>query len=283
MGSTFRGGLGEHLSTSVCQGLNCPYCHNAPCLFRHVYVPRPAKRGHSQPPKPVIIVPPFFARKIELPSGGTLPLDVIMVGGYTRSFLQLVLGMIAFGQAGIGPDRHYGRNRFEVVNVKCLESDGYVMKNSKVYASEFASKSLKDVEPLSGKEALLNFRTPFTGPYIPTTVKDIIRLIRHRLILFVNEYGTAETIPSIDEDGTATLREAHRHILNRRSSRSAKIFFYGWTGSISIDLSGLSDDARWILACAPILGMGPDSAFGAGFVDVLRPVKPATEPKHHQP
>lgn len=272
MGSTFRGALGQHLSRSVCLGLNCPYCRNAPCLFKDVYLPRPAKRGHAQPPKPVIIVPPFFARKVELPAGGRLNIDIVIVGGYTKSFLQLLLGMIAFGQAGIGPDRHYEGNRFEVVNIKCLESGGYVMENTKINSDRFASRDIKDVEPLAGNEVILSFRTPFTGPFMPSKVKHLIRLIRHRLILFVNEYGTSEFLPDLDVEGEANLREVYSHTLRRRSSRSGKDFFSGWTGSISIALPGLPEEARWLLATAPILGMGPDSAFGAGFVDILTPL-----------
>ncbi|MCL5319161.1 MAG: hypothetical protein M1503_13025 [Thaumarchaeota archaeon] len=196
-----------------------------------------------------------------------------MVGGYTKSFLQLVLGMMAFGQSGIGSERHYGRNRFEVMDVKCLESGRYVLQDSKIDSGGFASRDLKDVAPLSGSEVLLHFKTPFTGPFLPSTVKDVIRLIRHRLILFVNEYGTGETIPNGDIDGKIIPREVHRYTLNRRSSRSEKEFFNGWTGSILIDISDLSEEARWLLACASIIGMGPDSSFGAGFIDILKPVE----------
>lgn len=272
MGSTFRGGLGLHLSSSVCLGLNCPYCKDAPCLFRDVYLPRAAKRGHAQPPKPVIIVPPFFARKVELPAGGNLSVDIILIGEYTKSFLQLLLGMIAFGQSGIGPDRHYGGNRFDVTNVKCLESGGYVMENSKINSDKFASRDIKDVQPLIDNEVVLRFRTPFTGPFMPTRMKDVIRLIRHRLILFVNEYGTGEFIPDINVEGEANLLEVYHHSLRRRSSRSKKDFFSGWTGSILLTLAGLPEEARWLLATASILGMGPDSAFGAGFIDILKPL-----------
>ncbi|MGQ9719404.1 MAG: hypothetical protein ACUVWK_06185 [Nitrososphaerales archaeon] len=263
--------MGQHLSRSVCLGLNCPYCRDAPCLFREVYVPRPSKRGHAQPPKPVIIVPPFFAKKIDLPAGGRIEVDVVVFGGYTRSFLQLLLGMIAFGQSGIGPDRHYGGNRFEVASVKCLESGGYVLQNSNIYSDSFATKDVKDLEPLSGGEVVMSFKTPFTGAYIPLTLRDIARLIRHRLILFVNEYGSGEDIPSIDVEGNITIKEVHRHVLQRRSIRSDKDFFHGWTGAISIEMSRLSEKARWLFSCASIVGMGPDSAFGSGFVEITQP------------
>lgn len=275
MGSTFRGSLGQHLSRSVCMGSNCPYCRGSPCLFRDVYMPRPAKRGHAQPPKPVILVPPFFGRMTDLPAGGILSLEVVIFGEYVKSFLQLILGMTAFGQAGIGPERHYGGNRFEVESVKCLESGGYVLQDSKIDSSKFAARDIKDLEPLDGDEAVISFKTPFTGPYPPPTVQDILRLTHHRLILFVNEYGTGERIPAAEEDnnGNAILREAHRHTLKRRSSRSEKEFFHGWTGSISINTSRLTERSRWLLKCASIIGMGPDSSFGAGFVDILKPIE----------
>lgn len=272
MGSTFRGGIGQHLSSSVCLGLNCPYCKGAPCLFRDVYLPRRAKRGHAQPSKPVIIIPPFFARKIDLPAGGKLSVDVIMLGVYTKTFLQLLLGMIAFGQGGIGPDRHYGGNRFEVISVKCLESGRYVMKDGMINSDNFMTKDIKDIPPLGGNQIILSFKTPFTGPFMPTTTKSIIRLIRHRLILMVNEYGTGEFIPDVDATGEIEVREVRRHKLRRRSSRSEKEFFTGWTGSFSMTLSSFNEKARWFLAVASMLGMGPDSAFGAGFVDLLYPL-----------
>ncbi len=243
-------------------------------------MPRPSKRGHAQPPKPVIIVPPFFARRIDLPAGGRIGVDTIIFGGYTRSFLQLVLGMIAFGQSGIGPDRHYRGNRFEVASVRCLESGGYVLQNSKIYSDSFATKDVKDLEPLPGGEVAMSFKTPFTGAYMPPTLQDIVRLIRHRLILFVNEYGSGEDIPSVDAEGRITTREAHRHILQRRSIRSDKDFFHGWTGSISIDMSKLSEKARWLFSCASILGLGPDSAFGSGFVEISPSNASRTEMTH---
>jgi hypothetical protein len=240
-------------------------------------MPRPSKRGHAQPPKPVIIVPPFFERSVDLPAGGRIEVDVIIFGGYARSFLQLLLGMIAFGQSGIGPDRHYGGNRFEVASVKCLELGGYVLQKSKIYSDSFATRDVKDLEPLSDGEVIMNFKTPFTGAYVPLTLRDIIRLIRHRLILFVNEYGSGEDIPSVDAEGSITIREMYRHILSRRSIRSDKAFFHGWTGSILIDLSGLSEKTRWLFSCASILGMGPDSAFGLGFVEISQSNASRTE------
>lgn len=207
-----------------------------------------------------------------------MDVDIIILGDYTRSFLQLVLGIIAFGQSGIGPDRHYGGNRFGVASVKCLESGGYVLQNSKIYSDLFATGDIKDLEPLSGSEVVMNFKTPFTGAYVPPTIRDIIRLIRHRLILFVNEYGSGEDIPSVDAEGSITIREMRRHILQRRSIRSDKDFFHGWTGSILIDVSRLSEKARWLFSCASILGMGPDSAFGSGFVEII-PVGDLSNPK----
>jgi len=231
-------------------------------------MPRPSRRGHAQPPKPVIVVPPFFGRRIDLPVGGRIGVDVIIFGGYTRSFLQLLLGMIAFGRSGIGPDRHYGGNRFEVLSVKCLESKGYVLENSKIHSDSFATGDVKDLDPLSGDEVIINFKTPFTGAYMPPTLQDIVKLIRHRLILLVNEYGSGEDIPPVDAEGSITIRDMHRHILRRRSIRSDKDFFRGWTGSIHADISKLSERARWLFTCASIVGMGPDSAFGSGFIEL---------------
>jgi hypothetical protein len=288
MGSTFRGGLGQHLSHSVCLGQDCPYCKNAHCLFTDVYIPRPEKRGHAQPPKPVIIIPPFFGRSVELEPSGKLSVEVVMLGDYAQSFLQLVLGMISLGEAGIGPDRHYGKNCFEVTSVKCVESGGYVFKDSRINSSKFATKDIKDLEPLrdnDGKEVVLRFRTPFTGPFLPRTIGDVIRLIRNRLILLVNEYGSGETVPSVDEktdDASVKveLKEIHRHILLRKSSRSEKDRFVGWTGFLSIDdISALSLETRWLLACGSILGMGPDSSFGSGFMELLQPALPEVSPK----
>jgi hypothetical protein len=288
MGSTFRGGLGQHLSHSVCLGQDCPYCKTGHCLFADVYTPRPEKRGHAQPPKPVIIIPPFFGRSVELEPSGKLSVEVVMLGDYAQSFLQLVLGMISLGEAGIGPDRHYGKNCFEVTSVKCLESGGYVFEDSRIDSTKFATEDIKDLEPLcdkDGKEVVLRFRTPFTGPFLPRTIGDVIRLIRNRLILLVNEYGSGETVPSVDEKTDdervkVELKEIHRHILLRKSSRSEKDRFVGWTGFLSIDdISALSLETRWLLACGSFLGMGPDSSFGSGFMELLQPALPKVSPK----
>ncbi|MCL5068095.1 MAG: hypothetical protein M1368_07065 [Thaumarchaeota archaeon] len=288
MGSTFRGGLGQHLSHSVCLGQDCPYCKSANCLFADVYTPRPEKRGHAHPPKPVIIIPPFFGRSVQLKPGGQLSLEAVMLGDYVQAFLQLVLGMISLGEEGVGPDRHYGKNCFEVTSVKCLESGGYVFKDSRIDSSKFATRDIKDLEPLcdkDGKEVVLRFRTPFTGPFLPRTTGDVIQLIRNRLILLVNEYGSGETVPSVhektdDEGVQIELKEIHRHILLRKSSRSQKDRFLGWTGLLSIkDISKLSMETRRLLACGSILGMGPDSSFGSGFMELLQPALPKVSPK----
>jgi hypothetical protein len=231
-------------------------------------MPRPSRRGHAQPPKPVIIVPPFFGRRIELPVGWKIGVDIIIFGGYIRSFLQLLLGMIAFGQSGIGPDRHYNGNRFEVLNVKCLESGEYVLQNTKIYSNSLITRDVKDLKPLAGDKIVMNFKTPFTGAYMPLNLQDVIRLVRHRLIFFVNEYGSGEDIPPVDAKGNITIKEMHQHILLRRSIRSDKDFFRGWTGSIFADISKLSERARWLLSCASVVGMGPDSAFGSGFLEI---------------
>ncbi|MEM3267688.1 MAG: hypothetical protein QXR69_03255, partial [Conexivisphaerales archaeon] len=80
--------------------------------------------------------------------------------------------------------------------------------------------------------------------------------------------------------GKITIKDVHTHILRRRSLRSNKNFFTGWTGTILIDMSKFSEEARWLFSCASIIGMGPDSAFGSGFVEIF-PSNTKTEITHH--
>jgi hypothetical protein len=276
LGSTFRGGLGQHLSRSVCLEENCPYCRESYCLFSELYKPRPEKRGHTQPPKAVIIIPPFLGRSLELRPGANINIQILVLGDYVKSFFQLIFGMISFGEEGIGPDRHYGKNKFQVKRVKCLESGDYVLKDSKVDSTKFTTKDIDALEPLctEEQEVEFHFKTPFTGAFVPRTLSNIIRLTRNRLILFVNEYGSGETIPTMDKElddlcCKVELKEIRRHILLRKSSRSEKDRFIGWTGSISIgNISHLPLNTRWLLACSSVIGMGPDSSFGAGFIEI---------------
>lgn len=202
--------------------------------------------------------------------------QILVLGDYVKSFFQLIFGMISFGEEGIGPDRHYGKNKFQVRRVKCLESGDYVLKDSKVDSAKFATKDVGDLEPLGteDEEVEFQFKTPFTGAFAPRTLRDIVKLTRNRLILFVNEYGSNETIPAMDKElddrcPKVELKEIRRHILLRKSSRSYKDRFIGWTGSICIgNISRLPMNTRWLLACSSVIGMGPDSSFGAGFIEI---------------
>ncbi|MDI6859686.1 MAG: hypothetical protein QMC85_04245 [Methanocellales archaeon] len=91
-------------------------------------------------------------------------------------------------------------------------------------------------------------------------------LIRNRLIRFVNEYGSKEKIPEFIAKGEIRNCLKNYHELQRRSMRSDKTLFRGYTGVIEYDIKEIDDVGRWLLNIGFIIGCGPDSSFGCGFL-----------------
>jgi len=231
-----------------------------------------ARIGHAAPPKPIILIPPFFGREYFFEKEGFLDIELLLIGDFSKYLPHVILGLKLLGQRGIGPMRYENLNRFIIDSIKMKNSNSIVFQNEYIDLINFQRQNIHTLENLTGDTFLVKFRTPYTGSKFPPSPEEFINRIRNRLIRFVNEYGTQERVPECVVEGDILKVNPHFHKLRRRSKRSDKKLFKGYTGEVLYHYSFLNSAARWMLQVGRILGCGPDSAFGCGFVDIS-PVK----------
>ncbi|HIH36875.1 MAG TPA: hypothetical protein HA232_03085 [Methanocellales archaeon] len=269
MGSAFRGGFGQNLRRACCTNLNkdCQVCDTKEnCLFYYTHMKMKAERGYAPPQKPIILIPPFFGKEMCFEKDGHLDAELLFFGDFRKYLPHAFLGMSLLGQTGIGSVRCDGRNRFEIASATCNFSGQNVYDGKTINLTNLMSMDVSDVAGYDGNYAKIGFKTPFTGRTFPLEFSDLLYLVRNRLIRFVNEYGNKEKIPEFIAKGNIKNCSKHYHELPRRSMRSDKTLFKGYTGVIEYDIKEMDDVGRWLLNLGLIIGCGPDSSFGCGFL-----------------
>lgn len=274
MGSTFRGGFGVHLRRACCPDVDrdCYECNEkGECIFYHSHMKKTSKRGESAPPKPLVLVPPFFGRTMFVEEEGYLDLETLLFGEFTRYLPHLVLGLRMLGQAGIGSKRRYDMNRFVVAHIDCGFSDERVYDGKTIDLESMLVKDIMDVEPIKPDESItIGFKTPFiykTGDF-PPSLERLVWHIRQRLIYYVNEYGDGSQVPSFTANGEVIDSNEHFHKLKRRSRRGGKQEFYGYTGVVDYRVEEVDETGWWLLGVGELLGGGPKASFGCGHIDI---------------
>ena len=123
MGSAFRGGLGHQLKGILCPSIQeeCSICsEKEECFYYRVYEVKESKRGHAPPPKPLIVVPPFFGKEMNWRRGGDIHLRILLLGEEgIRHAPHVIFSLIQLGMIGLGSERAYGMNKF---SDKCNQS-----------------------------------------------------------------------------------------------------------------------------------------------------------------
>jgi len=274
MGSAFRGGLGQHLRRTVCYRPmhRCDTCDQARrCLYYVAYENPWAKRGHAPPPRPILLVPPFFGKEMELVDDAKLEVKLLMFGSYVRYFPYVILALQQFGSHGLGDARCFGYNRFEVAEAKCEFSGGVVYDGGTIYPSNMNVVDVADLPPMEQKHLRVGFRTPIELPLgFPPPPGHLLKLIRRRLVLFVNEYGSGERIPEFKCKGEVKPVTKHYHRLIGYSQRSGRREFWNcWTGVAEYSFEELDKTGKWLLGVGRVLGAGAKSSFGLGFLDIM--------------
>ncbi|MHA1300524.1 MAG: hypothetical protein ACTSO9_13985 [Candidatus Helarchaeota archaeon] len=273
MGSAFRGAFGRNLRQICCVDFsrNCIQCSmNESCLFYYIFFRDKSKRGYSAPVKPVILIPPFFGKEMYFKENGTLDLGILIFGNFRKFLPHVVFGLSLAGKRGICSIRYENCNRF-IVNSILTKRDGRVIFDGEnINLNNFRPVDITKINGLNGKSFRVMFKTPFTARDFPPDAETFIKLVRNRLIRFVNEYGTQEKVPDFIAEGEIESIKKHFHRLRRRSSRSNKTTFESHTGIIVYKYSFLDASARWLLSIAPIIGCGPDASFGCGFLDIQK-------------
>lgn len=276
MGSTFRGGFGIYLRRACCPDLSrsCYECEErSECIFYHSHMREESKRGHAAPPKPLVIIPPFFGKKLFVEKEGYLDLDILLYGSFIRYLPHAVLGLRLLGQKGIGSKRRYDMNRFVVSEMTCNFTGKRVYDGQRINLENMGSIELGDVEPLEvNNRVTVSFRTPFiskTGEF-PPALERLLWHIRQRIIRYVNEYGDGTRVPIFTSDGKIVSSEKHFHRLKRRSVRGGKQEFHGFTGVVEYGIEQTDNTARWLLEAGKMVGAGAKPSFGCGYFTLER-------------
>jgi len=272
LGSAFRGAFGRNIRQICCVNFreDCYGCESSEnCLFFYLYMQEKAKKGYAKPPKPIILIPPFFGKEMVLHQEGFLDVELLLLGDFGRYMPHVILGMSLLGKRGLGSIRYDNINRFIIESIESKDSNAIVFDGENINLINFQRINVKELKGMEGNIFEIKFRTPFTGPEFPPDPVLFLELIRNRLIRFINEYGTQERVPEFAAEGELESVTPHFHYLPRHSSRSDKTLFKGYTGVVSYRYSFLNTTARWLLRVGTILGGGSDAAFGCGFFDII--------------
>jgi len=233
-----------------------------------------SKRGYAPPLRPVVLVPPFLEKEIE-GSHAELNIHLLMFGECSRYLPHVILALQLFGSEGLGDRRHLGQNRFEIIEATCEFSGQKVFADGLIYPSNVQAVDVRELPPVDQKQLRINFRTPIQLPLgFPPSPEHLLKLIRHRLVLLVNEYGTGEKVPEFFCRGSVRPVAQHYHRLLGYGRMGRREFWDCWTGTADYSFEELDKNAKWLLGVGRFLGAGAKSSFGLGFMDYLEPAKP---------
>ncbi|MEM2619439.1 MAG: CRISPR system precrRNA processing endoribonuclease RAMP protein Cas6 [Candidatus Hadarchaeales archaeon] len=273
LGSTFRGGLGQHLRPLVCYrpGEECEGCKlSDECPFYIGFMRPFAKRGRAPPPRPIAVIPPF-GRPVE--GRGRMEVDLVLVGDYIRFFPHLILTLQWLGMDGLGDLRRLGFNRFRITEGRCWFSGEKVFGDGVIYVRNLRAVEVRELEPFRGDEVRVEFKVPIELPKgIPPSPSDFLELVRHRLILLVNEYGDGGKVPDFSCEGSGRVIESRPVKLPGRSMRSGRREFWGWVGAAEYHFQKIDEVGRWLLSVGRVLGAGSKFSFGMGFFELGQPI-----------
>ncbi|MEM0358997.1 MAG: hypothetical protein QXG22_03170 [Candidatus Hadarchaeales archaeon] len=193
-----------------------------------------------------------------------------MFGDYIRYFPHTILALQQFGSYGLDDARHIGQNKFEVVEARCELSGGIVYDGSKIYPSNIKAVDVVDLPPVKHRHLRVGFKTPIELPLgFPPSPQHLLKLIRQRLVLLVNEYGSGKRVPEPKCEGKVKQVAKHYHRLIGCSQRSGRREFWNcWTGIAEYEFEKIDKTGEWLLGVGGVLGAGAKSSFGMGFLDL---------------
>lgn len=275
MGNTFRGGFGVYLRRVCCPDLEkeCFVCGvREDCIFYHTHVKNESNVGYGAPPKPIVFIPPFFGKSIIVEENGFLDVDILVFGKFIRYLPHVILGLKLLGQHGIGNEKQH--NKFRLDNIKCSFSgefvfDGFKINNETIKEIELWNEDFEEL--LFDGKLKIAFKTPImikTGDF-PPDLEKLLNMIRHRLILYVNEYGDGKNVPDFKCKATITASNAHFHRLISNSQRTKKKEFHTYTGTVEYYVEEMDGNAKQLLKIGSLIGAGPKPSFGLGFIKTI--------------
>lgn len=262
LGNKFRGGFGAVLVRAICGYIKprCNVCNSSEdCLYYVIYEKEKQRRGKSQPPRPIVFIPPFFGE--ETSGRGELDVEINVFGDFYRFLPHLIYGLRFLGKIGINSN-----SKYEVLSIKDVFSGKEVYDGERVYAERLKTIDLSDVKAKELEEFTVKFFTPIEAK-APIMLSDLLTMIRRRLMLYVNEYGNG-LVPEFDCDAEILESEWEEHRLINYSRRKGKRFFHGITGYARYKMRNMDENALRLLSIGEIIGAGSKASFGMGFLKI---------------
>lgn len=262
LGNKLRGGFGIMLQRALCSSLSpsCDGCRRqGDCLFYWMYVRDKQRRGKSQPLRPVVFIPPFYGRRLQ-EQNFTLNVEVNIFGEYIKYLPQIIFALRLLGKAGFNPS-----SKFTLKSLSNAITGEVVFDGERIDTDAIKLIDLGKMEPLKiGKHLRIKLRTPFSLERADMSLEHLLRMVRGRLILNVNEYGSGEVenfeCRSITEESVLK-----RHELKVKSRRRGLITIPGYTGEISYTVKGIDNMGKKFLNIGLLCGAGAKSSYGMGF------------------
>jgi CRISPR-associated endoribonuclease Cas6 len=277
MGNTFRGGFGIYLRRACCPDLkrDCYSCDaREDCIFYYTHMKKDSKVGYGAPPKPIVFIPPFFGKSFTVEKDGFLDMGILLFGRFTRYLPHVALGLSTLGQSGIGSERRYDVNKFKLEEMRCSSSNEVVYDGSTINIGAMKTVDIADYARDGAEftdKLSIGFETPImvkTGEF-PPALDKLLRMIRQRLILYVNEYGDGVKIPDFECKATLKSSSDHFHNVKSRSQRAGKREFHTYTGTAEYSIESIDESAKQLLQTGLLIGAGPKPSFGFGFLKVI--------------
>ncbi len=262
LGNKFRGGFGAVLVRAICGYIKprCNVCNSSEdCLYYVIYEKERQRRGKSQPPRPIVFIPPFFGEEVS--GRGEIEMEINVFGDFYKFLPHLIYGLRFLGKIGINSD-----SKYEVLSIKDVFSGKEVYDGERVYAERLKTIDLCEVKPREIDEFNVNFFTPIEAD-APIKLIDLLKMIRRRLMLYVNEYGDG-LIPEFNCDAEILESEWKKHRLVNYSRRKGKRVFYGITGYAKYKIMDCDENTLRLLSIGELIGAGSKASFGMGFLKI---------------
>lgn len=262
LGNKFRGGFGSVLVRAICGYIKprCQACRSSDdCLYYVIYEKERQRRGKSQPPRPIVFIPPFFGQSLS--GRGEIEVEIGIFGNYYTFLPHVIYGLKFLGKIGLNAD-----SRYEIVSIRDCFSGKEIYDGESVSAENMKTIDLGEVRGRDLKEFKVKFLTPIEASP-PLKLEELLRMIRRRLILYVNEYGSGD-VPDCNCRAEILESDWKKHELLHYSRRKGWRKFRAITGYAKYRLEEADENALKLLSIGELIGAGAKASFGMGFFKI---------------
>lgn len=262
LGNKFRGGFGNVLVRAIC-GYASPRCHacnlSDECLYYVIYIKEKQKVGKSQPPRPIVFIPPFFGKRET--GRGEIEVGINIFGNYHTFLPHLIYGLRFLGKIGLNAE-----SKYELVSIYDDFSKKKIYDGSRIDVDGLTTIDLAEIKPQELKCFQVNFQTPLEA-HPPIKAENLLRMIWRRLMLYVNEYGSGK-VPDFSIKAEILEESWKKHELIHHSKRGGSRKFYGITGFAKYRVYEADENSMKLLKIGELIGAGAKASFGFGFFNI---------------